>query len=318
MTLLLWPEVNGRNYDVIPQHDHEGMVHFGAKLEEMMKNMPKWKQKFMKTMIPKESEFAHDPRIEAVHPDNELSLVAKRAIENYFGEKLEEEPAKGPQKTVKFADPEIAEASPENSDAPAVKPVEPQSEEDEEDNFLWLAVGGVALGAAGVWLWSTKNRQPILNVDGENVGYNAGYAKMPEKRNRPSREISDSESSGADRASRSTPSQTTSDIYSSIRRSLQDTDPGTVWKSVRASFSADAGAGISHDHLPSESVRQQYGHQTGTAETSSVSHTDSEEEITEVYDRVKKSLKNLNLLPRKSQDGATPPGKGGASGSSFR
>eukprot|EP00746_Dinoflagellata_sp_MGD_P008194 gnl/MRDRNA2_/MRDRNA2_116370_c0_seq1.p1 gnl/MRDRNA2_/MRDRNA2_116370_c0~~gnl/MRDRNA2_/MRDRNA2_116370_c0_seq1.p1 ORF type:complete len:320 (+),score=73.31 gnl/MRDRNA2_/MRDRNA2_116370_c0_seq1:115-1074(+) len=313
-TLFFWPEVSGHNYDKIPgfeKHNELDLKHFGSAIEMMMHKLPEWQQKIAKSLIPKEKDFHYDPRVEALHPENELSVAAKAAIEKYYGEKLEEDPAEGTQK---LADP--VEVSPENSDQPPVSPIEHQTEDEEEDNFIWLAVGGIALGAAAVWVWSTRSRQPILNVDGEDVSLNAGYAKIPERRKQPSRAISDSESSGADRASRSTGG---SDIYSSIRRSLQDSDPSTVWKSVRESFSADAGAGNSPGH-PSESVRQQYSQQPGTAETSSVSHTDSEEEITEVYDRVKKSLKNLNLLPRKSQELTKdmPPPKGGSSGSSYR
>lgn len=311
-TLFLWPEVSGHTYDVKPgyeKHNELDKKHFGSQIELMLQNRPEWQQKFVKSLIPTEKDFHYDPRVEAMHPNNELSRAVKAAVEKYYGEKLEEEP-----KTVKLDDP--VAVSPENSDQPPVTPVEHQSEDEEEDNFVWLAVGGVALGAAAVWVLSTRSRQPILNVDGEDVSLNAGYAKLPERRKQQGqRTISDSESSGADRASRSTGG---SDIYSSIRRSLQESDPSTVWKSVRESFSADAGAGAAG---PSESVRQQYSHQQpGTAEASSVSHTDSEEEITEVYDRVKKSLKNLNLLPRKSQEMTKdmPPPKGGSSGSSFR
>jgi hypothetical protein len=321
LTLLLWPEVNGqKQLYVNPGFDHHNeldLKHFGSKIQMMMTSLPDWQQKFVKSLIPSENDFHHDPRIEALNPENEFSLVAKRAIEKYYGEKLEEEP---PEEAQKFADP--AEVAPENSDQPPVTPVEHQTEDEEEDNFLWLAVGGVALGAAAVWVWSTRSRQPILNVDGEDVSLNAGYAKMPEKRKQPTRTISDSESSGADRGSRSTTSHSNAagDIYSSIRKSLQDTDPGNVWKSVRQSFSADAAAGNGGSSMHTESGKQPHSQQPGTAEASSVSHTDSEEEITEVYDRVKKSLKNLNLLPRKSQELTKdmPPPKGGSSGSSFR
>jgi len=300
LTLLLWPKVYGHNYDVKPGFepvDILGKTQFGAKVQEMMKDMPKWKQGMLKYFAPAPRDFHMDPRVEALHPDSDLEVVVRKAAESFFGEKLEEEPA-SVEKVAKLDD-----ADPEPSvdeDAPPVKPVSAQNEDDEEDNMLWLAIGGVAVGAAVVWLVSTKSRQPIP-VDSDAVSSSAGYAKLPEKR-KPSGAMSDSgHSSGADQASRVSSNTKDSDIYSSIRRSLQDNDPTKVWESVRSSFSG-AGNGTSPD-LPLDRQKQPYP--SYAADASSVSHTDSEEEISEVYDRVKKSLKNLNLLP-KQQNKDTP------------
>lgn len=298
-------------------HDiyHPNNYHFGGKIKEMIADMPEWKQKLLK-YFPPQQELYKDPAIEFFHPDNDLETVVRKAAESFYGMKLEEEEPKAQ----KFEDPADVDApnqiAPPDTDAPPVKPVHAQTEDDEEDNMVWMAVGGISVGAALVWIFSTKRRP--LSMDSGEVNPNAGYARLPEKRTAAGA-TTDSESSGADQGSRSTGSHSNagphSDIYASIRRSLQDQDPSTVWKSVRASFvTSDTGSASAQPSDAHGSSKQQYA-----AETSSVSHTDSEEEITEVYDRVKKSLKNLNLLPRKSQEVTKDmPPSGGASGSSFR
>jgi len=319
LALLLWPEVTGHSYDVIPgiaPHNILDPSQFGAKVQDMMADMPEWKRAMLKYLPPAPKDLHMDPRVEALHPSNDIQEAVRKASESFFGEKLEEEPIIN--KAVKFDEPKSE--SPD-TDAPPVKPVTAQNEDDEEDNMIWIAVGGVAVGAAVVWLISTKSRNPVV-LSGAAPSSNAGYAKLPEKRSRGGG-LSDSDgSSGADHGSTGSHSNTApnADIYSSIRRSLQDSDPSTVWKSVRASFvnsdgGSHPGSATSPAHPEAGRKQRDVSH---TADTSSVSHTDSEEEITEVYDRVKKSLKNLNLLPRKSQEmtkDMLPQGPGGSSGS---
>eukprot|EP00746_Dinoflagellata_sp_MGD_P149370 gnl/MRDRNA2_/MRDRNA2_81407_c0_seq1.p1 gnl/MRDRNA2_/MRDRNA2_81407_c0~~gnl/MRDRNA2_/MRDRNA2_81407_c0_seq1.p1 ORF type:complete len:247 (-),score=59.24 gnl/MRDRNA2_/MRDRNA2_81407_c0_seq1:84-824(-) len=172
--LLLLSKVNGHTHNV--DHGFERLrdpdiQHFGYKVEKMIKYLPEWQQKFVKPLIPTENDLQYDPRIEALHPNNEPMAVARREMEKYFGEKLEEEPADDKQQ------PTHPVHLVSLDDSPPVQRVEHQTEDDDGEDFLFLCIA-IAVILTAFAVASSRLRHPVDNEDED-----AGYAKVPTRYN---------------------------------------------------------------------------------------------------------------------------------------